>query len=187
MFGKKKKRSFIDRLTGSVHIPDYDDDYYEDGEDGYDEEEASHHETQRPPQKHLEHAQAPSHLNRPPEPHHLLDDDDESGELAVDVFETPDEIIVKAMVAGVKPADLDIDIARDMVTIHGVREYEDEIEEDDYYHKELYWGSFKRTVMLPEEIDVDLSEATERHGLLVLRLPKVDKARKAKLRVKSEK
>jgi HSP20 family protein len=107
-----------------------------------------------------------------------------TGQLAVDVVNTEDAIIVKAMLAGVKPNDIDIDIARDLVTIRGTREEEFEVTEDNYYHKELFWGSFSRNIMLPEEIDVDQAEAVEKNGLLTLTLPKLDKNRKAKIVVK---
>lgn len=115
----------------------------------------------------------------------ILEETEEEGQLTVDVYQTPDEIVVKTMVAGVKPDDLDINITRDMVTIKGRREETDEVHSNDYFHKELYWGSFSRTVMLPEEIDVEEAEAVERHGLLTIRLPKIDKAKQNKLRVKS--
>ena len=109
----------------------------------------------------------------------------EEGELTVDVYQTPDDIVIKTMVAGVRPDELDISITRDMVTIRGSRQESSETNESDYFHKELYWGSFSRTILLPQEIDVDASEATERHGLLTLRLPKLDKSRQTKLKVRS--
>lgn len=109
----------------------------------------------------------------------------EDGELAVDVYQTPDDIVIKTMVAGVRPDDLDISITRDMVTIKGNREESHEVDEGDFFHKELYWGTFSRTVLLPQEIDVEGAEASEKHGLLILKLPKIDKDRKTKLKVKS--
>jgi HSP20 family protein len=115
----------------------------------------------------------------------IMDDSEEEGQLTVDVHQTPDEIVIKTMVAGVRPEDLDINITRDMVTIRGKRETSVEIEDSDYFHRELYWGTFSRTVMLPEEIEVEEAEAVERHGLLTIKLPKVDKAKQNKLRVKS--
>lgn len=108
----------------------------------------------------------------------------EEGELTVDVYQTPTEIVLKTMVAGVKPEDLDVSISREMVTIKGKRQEERTISEEDYFHKELYWGSFSRTVVLPQEIDVDAAEAIERHGLLILKLPKINKNRQTKVRVK---
>ena len=89
------------------------------------------------------------------------------------------------MVAGVRPEDLDIAITRDMVTIKGTREAANEVTEDNFFFKELYWGSFTRTIVLPQEIEVEEAEAVEKHGLLIIRLPKVDKGRQTKLRVKT--
>jgi len=115
----------------------------------------------------------------------LLEETEEEGQLTVDVYQTASEIVIKTMVAGVRPEDLDINITRDMVTIKGKREAAKDVDDQDYFHKELYWGSFSRTVMLPEEIEVEEAEAVERHGLLVIKLPKIDKAKQNKLRVKS--
>lgn len=111
----------------------------------------------------------------------------EEGELSVDVFQNPNEIIIKTMVAGVRPEDLDVSISRDMVTIKGKRESERTISNEDYFHKELYWGTFSRSIVLPQEIDVDSAEAVEKHGLLIIKLPKLDKHRSAKLKVRGTK
>ena len=81
------------------------------------------------------------------------------GELTVDVFQTGTDVIIKTMVAGVKKDDLDISLSRDMVTIKGKREEDRTISDDDYFHRELYWGSFERTVVLPHEVDVESAEA----------------------------
>lgn len=116
----------------------------------------------------------------------ILDEDaEEEGELSVDVYQSAEEIVIKTMVAGVRPEDLDINITRDMVTIKGKREEGKEVNDADYFHKELYWGSFSRTISLPEEIEVEEAEAIERHGLLIIKLPKIDKSKQNKLRVKS--
>ncbi|MDB5194338.1 MAG: heat shock protein Hsp20, family protein [Parcubacteria group bacterium] len=110
--------------------------------------------------------------------------EEEEGQLTVDVYQTSSDIIIKTMVAGVKPEDLDVAITRDSVTIRGRREEERTIADDDYYHRELYWGAFSRTVVLPEEIDVDEAEAVEKYGMLILSLPKLDKNRATKLKVR---
>ncbi|MEI8249307.1 MAG: Hsp20/alpha crystallin family protein [Candidatus Taylorbacteria bacterium] len=110
---------------------------------------------------------------------------EEDAELTVDVYQTADMIIIKSMIAGVRPEDLDISITRDMVTILGKREEERSIKEDDYFVRELYWGSFSRAIALPAEIDVDEAEAVEKHGLLILKLPKLDKKKQSKLKVKT--
>ncbi len=113
----------------------------------------------------------------------LLEEEEEA-ELSVDVYNTPTEIIIKTMVPGVRPEDLDVSITRDSVSIHGERSEDRTVSGDDYIHHELYWGSFIREIPLPEEINVDEAEASEKHGLLILRLPKLDKNRQTRLRVK---
>lgn len=113
------------------------------------------------------------------------EEDSADGELAVDVYQTPSEIVIKTMVSGVRPEDLQISITREMVTIRGKRESLPEVEPEDYFQRELYWGSFSRTILLPAEIDVEEAEAIEKHGLLTLRLPKIDKAKTQTLKVKT--
>lgn len=107
------------------------------------------------------------------------------GELAVDVYQTPTHIIVKAMIAGVKPEDLDVAITRDMITIKGRREKHTEGGNSDYFFQELYWGAFTRTIVLPQEVEIEDAEASEKHGLLIIKLPKIDKGRQTKLKIKS--
>jgi len=107
------------------------------------------------------------------------------GELSVDVYQTPTHIVVKAMIAGVRPEDLDVTITRDMVTIRGKREQHTEGNAGDFFFQELYWGTFSRTIVLPQEVEVEEAEAVEKHGLLIIRLPKLDKGRQAKLKVRS--
>ncbi len=110
---------------------------------------------------------------------------DFSVELPVDVYQKDNEIVVQAFVPASTPSMLDITIARDMLTIEGSREPQDMPENDDYFTRELNWGTFSRTILLPEEIDVESSSANENHGLLTIRMPKINKAKKAKLKVKA--
>jgi len=158
----KDKRSFFERLTGAVKIEDYDSDLVPDA----------------PRELHAERHDEEGERE-------WIEEEGNEGQLTVDVFQNPNEIIIKSMVAGVKPEDLDISITRDMVTIKGKREGERVTNEEDYFHRELYWGSFSRTILLPTEIDVEESEAVEKHGLLIIRLPKINKDKQAKLRVKT--
>ncbi|MEK7121975.1 MAG: Hsp20/alpha crystallin family protein [Patescibacteria group bacterium] len=106
-------------------------------------------------------------------------------ELAIDAFQTPSEITIQTMVAGVKPEDLDISITQDMITIKGTRQQEIKVKENDYYYQELYWGSFSKSIMLPEEVDEEAAEATIKNGFLTVRLPKLDKERTHKLKIKN--
>jgi HSP20 family protein len=156
----KKKRSFFERITGGTKVDEEFDDFEHDDDFIKDSDNYS--------------------INSSLEENATV-----GGELSVDVINTPNEIIIKAMVAGVKPQDLDVQISRDMVTIIGSREESNEVSEQDYYHKELYWGAFSRNILLPEEVDVESAEAREKHGLLEIKLPKIDKGRKTKLQIKS--
>ena len=155
----KDNRSFFERLTGSGHTEDLSD-------------------TEKTEEK------LPNNKASVNGGNWLENEEEEDGQLTIDVYQTATEIIIKSMVAGVKPEDLDISITRDMVTIKGKRETERFVKDEDYFHRELYWGSFSRTIMLPTEIEVEEAEAIEKHGLLVLRLPKIDKHRQTRLRVK---
>jgi HSP20 family molecular chaperone IbpA len=114
-----------------------------------------------------------------------IEEENEEAELTVDIFQTDNEIVVQTMVAGVKPEDIELTISRDMITVKGRREINQNINEDDYFTKELYWGSFSRTILLPQEIDAEEAEATEKHGLLTVRLPKIDKEKKRNIKIKS--
>ena len=109
---------------------------------------------------------------------------DEEGELTVDIYDKGDSIVIQSTVAGVKPEDLDVSITSDSVTIRGRREREEEAREENYYYKELFWGTFSRSVILPEEIEDDMAEASLRHGLLTIKLPKKRRGVVQKLKVK---
>ncbi len=114
-----------------------------------------------------------------------IEEENEEAELAVDVYQTPTDIIVQTFVAGVKPEDLELSIARDIITIIGKREENRNIDEGNYFNKELYWGKFSRTISLPKEVEPEEVEATEKHGLLTIRLQKVDKEKTNNVKVRS--
>lgn len=109
---------------------------------------------------------------------------EEEGELTVDIYDKADSIVIQSTVAGVKPENLDVSITSDSVTIRGRREREEETHEQNYYYKELFWGTFSRSVILPEEIEDDAAEASLKHGLLTIKLPKRRRGVVQKLKVK---
>src|SRR3989344_3907493 len=148
----KEKKSFFERLTGAVRVSEDEND--------------------------LDSSDETSLVKK----NGWAEEESGEGQLTVDVYQTPTDIMIKTMVAGVKPEDLDISITRDMVTIRGKREGERITNETDYFHKELYWGTFSRTVLLPQEVEVEEAEAIEKHGLLIIRLPKLNKNKQAKLK-----
>lgn len=106
------------------------------------------------------------------------------GQLPVDVHQTTGDIIIRAFVAGVRPDELNISIRRDMVEIEGSRMEREQIAEPDYFTRELFWGSFSRSILLPQEIDVEASSASAKDGLLTIILPLLNKTKQTKLRVK---
>ena len=165
-----KKPSFLERLTGSVRSDEYDRVLDSKHEFGADDEQND------------QYAEEDENWDNDPQNDHKP----QEGELTVDMYQTSDSIVIRALVAGVSPADLDISITRDMVTIKGMREEFQEAADDNYYHRELFWGSFSRTLLLPEEVVIDEADAQEKHGLLEIRLPKLDKNRSTQLKVKSQ-
>jgi len=149
------KRSFFDKLTGAVPLDEGDELAAVTSESGSEETED------------------------------WIAKGADEGQLSVDMYQTANDIIVRAMIAGVRPDDVDIDIGRDRVIVRGERHDKHEVHDDDFYHRELYWGSFSRTIKLPAEIEPEEAEATEKHGLLTLRLPKIDKSLRKSVKVKS--
>lgn len=110
---------------------------------------------------------------------------DDEGQLTVDVYQTDDDIVIKSTIAGVSADDIDISITKDLITIKGTRAPDEMIDPDEYYYSELYWGPFSRSVILPEDIDVDKASATMKNGILTLRLPKLAKSRMKKVKISS--
>lgn len=105
------------------------------------------------------------------------------GQLAIDVYETPKEIIIKSTIAGVKPEDLDVGIEDNTVNIRGSRHNEEKVKGEDYFYQECYWGTFSRSVILPSEVDSDKAEASLKDGILTVRLPKILKEREKKIKI----
>ena len=108
---------------------------------------------------------------------------DYEGTLNIDLYQTRDNVIIKSTIAGVRPEDLDITIANDMVTIKGERKREEKIAAEDYFYQECYWGGFSRSVILPVDIDSEHVEADLKDGILTVILPKAAKAKTKKIKV----
>jgi HSP20 family protein len=163
-----KKRSFFDRLSGALPADDYD--AFEDDI------------PMSVPSRRMV-PNAPSVQQQVPQQIH--EEEPAEGQLPVDVYQNANEIIIRAFVAGVRPDEMNVSISRDMVEIEGSRVERDQVSGPDYFSQELFWGSFSRTILLPQEIDVDTASAGAKDGLLTIILPKLDKMRQTKLRVKA--
>ncbi|MDP2934492.1 MAG: Hsp20/alpha crystallin family protein [bacterium] len=107
----------------------------------------------------------------------------EEGQLTIDEYQTDQDIIIKSTIAGVKPEDIDISINNDMVTIRGKRTNDEQINAENYYYQELYWGTFSRSIILPVEVDPDKTKATIKNGILTIKLPKSEKTKIKKINV----
>lgn len=113
-----------------------------------------------------------------------LEEEFEEGQLSIDVYQTPEDLVVKSTIAGVKPEDIDISINNDMLTIRGKREMMEAISEENYLYRECYWGSFSRSIILPTEIKTDKIEAFLENGVLTVVLPKAKASKQITIKVK---
>ncbi len=115
-----------------------------------------------------------------------LADEDYEGQLAIDAYQTEDDIVIKAPIAGVQPDDLEVAVTDEMVTVKGERHDEQGTSRDNYFCQECYWGSFSRNYVLPVAVDADKAEASLRHGVLTIRIPKLEKSRTRSIKVIAE-
>jgi HSP20 family protein len=109
---------------------------------------------------------------------------DYEGQLNIDMYQTKDNVIIKSTIAGVRPEDIDITVANDMVSIKGARRKEENVAADDYFYQECYWGNFSRSVIVPVDIDSESIEADLKDGILTVIIPKAAKAKTKKVKVR---
>ncbi|MCX6811336.1 MAG: Hsp20/alpha crystallin family protein [Candidatus Berkelbacteria bacterium] len=109
------------------------------------------------------------------------------GQLAIDVYQTEDEIIVKTPIAGVRAEDLDISVTDDVLTVKGERKQDEKIENENYLVQECYWGSFSRSYILPVAVDAENASASIKDGVLVVTVPKEAKAKTRVIQVQDGK
>lgn len=95
------------------------------------------------------------------------------GELLIDMYERPDAIVIRSLVAGARPEDIEISLHNDMLTIRGKREEIEEIYENQFLYRECYWGGFSRTIILPSHVDANRIEAFFKNGIMMIILPKI--------------
>ncbi len=106
---------------------------------------------------------------------------------AVDMYDDGDNVIVETQLAGVDPDKVDISIENDVVTIKGESEKKSEVEDKSYYRKEIYRGSFYRTVQLPSRVEGEKAQATAKEGVLRIVIPKSPEAKPKKIMIQSKK
>ncbi len=105
---------------------------------------------------------------------------------ALDVYQTSSEIVVKATLPGVKPEDINIDITGDTLTIKGESKAEQEVKKEEYLYQERRYGAFSRSVVLPNGLKSDKTEATMEDGVLTLTIPKAEEVKPKAIKVKAK-
>jgi HSP20 family protein len=108
------------------------------------------------------------------------------GQLAVDVYQTADDIVLKAPIAGVKPEDLEISITDEVVSIKGQRKEVEEIVRENYFAQECYWGGFSRSYTLPVAVNSEKATAGLKNGILTVTIPKSEKTKTKTIEIKQE-
>ena len=108
---------------------------------------------------------------------------EDEGQLTIDVYQTPNDVVVLTTIAGVRSADLEITLNNDLLTIRGARQNPADAKAEDYFYQENYWGNFSRSVILPVDVDVDRVRAELKDGILKVLLPKTTKAKTKRIRV----
>lgn len=106
--------------------------------------------------------------------------------LAVDMYETPDAIVVKSAVPGIKPEELDISITGDTLTIKGETKTEEEVKEANYLRRERRYGAFSRSLTIPVPVVADKAEAEFENGVLTLKLPKAEEVKPKAIKVQTK-
>ena len=105
---------------------------------------------------------------------------------ALNVYQTPTEIVVKAALPGLKPEDVSINITGETLAIKGESKAEQEIKKEDYLYQERRYGAFSRSVVLPSRLKTDKAEVTMEDGILTLTIPKVEEVKPKKVSVKAK-
>jgi len=105
----------------------------------------------------------------------------------VDIYETKDDVVVKASLPGVKPEDIEVSVVGDTLTIKGEVKEEKDIKEENYIRKERRYGSFCRSFTLPVSVDADKATAEFENGVLTLTLPKAEEVKPKTIAIKAKK
>lgn len=106
---------------------------------------------------------------------------------AVDMYEEKDNVIVEAQLAGIDPENVDVSIENDVVCIKGMSEKKSEVEDKNYYRKEIRRGSFYRSIPLPMHVAGDEATAIAEDGVLKISIPKASEAKPKTIKIQSKK
>lgn len=104
----------------------------------------------------------------------------------VDIFEEGGDVVVKTELPGMKREDIDVNITNDTITISGEKKKEEKVERKDYYRLERSHGSFTRSFRMPTEVQTDKAKANFKDGVLEVRIPKTEEAKKKEKKIPIE-
>jgi len=102
---------------------------------------------------------------------------------AVDIFETPEAVVLKAELPGITAQDISVEVKDNILTLKGEKKFEKETKEENYHRMERSYGSFQRAFTLPETVQQEKAKAKFRDGILEIALPKVEDARPRRIKV----
>jgi HSP20 family protein len=102
---------------------------------------------------------------------------------AIDVHETPDDIVVTAVLPGIRSEDVDITMTGQSLTLRGEFKADEKVERDQYLYRERRFGTFSRSLQLPVRVEGERAEATFTDGILTLRIPKAEEVKPRQIRI----
>ena len=109
---------------------------------------------------------------------------DEGTDLPVDMYQTDDSVVVKASVPGIKPEEVEVTITGDTLTIKGETRTAEEVKRDNYFRREISYGAFNRSILLPNSLQTDKAEATFENGVLTLTILKAEETKPRQIKIK---
>jgi len=118
---------------------------------------------------------------RPP---HLTATFGEGAGMPVDMYQTDENVVVKATLPGIKPEEVEITITDNTLTIKGETRTEEEVKKENYFRHEISYGAFSRSILLPSSLQTDKAEATFENGVLTLNIPKAEETKPKQIKVK---
>jgi HSP20 family protein len=104
---------------------------------------------------------------------------------AVDVFDTTDAVILKAELAGMDPNEIEIEVDDNVLTLKGERKFEEKVDDERYYRVERRYGSFQRSIALPQGVRADDIQATYEDGVLTVSVPKAEAEKPRKIAIQA--
>lgn len=109
-----------------------------------------------------------------------------AADVAIDMYETKDQVVVKAALPGIKPEQTEVTITGNTLTIRGEAKEEKEIKEENYICRERRMGAFSRSIALPDGLKTDKAEATFENGVLTLTIPKAEEKKAKTIKIKAK-